>query len=79
LGSWPTTTPPNVFNLGNGQGVTVLEIIEAARRVAGAKIASERIPWRVAAPVLVASSTEARDLPGWTSVFTDMESIIDSA
>lgn len=50
----------HVFNLGNGQGFTVLEIIEAARRITGVDIAYERAPRRVGdPPVLVASDRKS--------------------
>lgn len=70
----------HVFNLGNGQGFTVLEVISAARRVTGAQIAFERAPRRVGdPPVLVASSAKARDSLGWSPQFTDIGGILDSA
>ncbi len=70
----------HVFNLGNGQGFTVLEVIKAARRVTGAEIAYERAPRRAGDPtVLVASSAKARATLGWSPGFIDMESIIGSA
>ncbi len=70
----------HVFNLGNGQGFTVLEVIEAARRVTGVDIAFERAPRRAGdPPVLVASSSKARNLLGWMPVFTDMATIVESA
>jgi UDP-glucose 4-epimerase len=70
----------HLFNLGNGQGFTVLEVIEAARRVTGVEIAFERAPRRAGdPPVLVASSARAREQLGWTPQFADIGGIIDSA
>lgn len=70
----------HVFNLGNGQGFSVLELIEAARRVTGAEIAFERAPRRAGDPaVLVAASTKAREMLGWTPKFVHMDAIIESA
>lgn len=70
----------HVFNLGNGQGFTVLEVIEAARCVTGVDITFERAPRRAGdPPVLVASSSKARNLLGWTPVFTNMAAIVESA
>lgn len=68
------------FNLGNDQGFTVLEVIEAARRVTGVDIAFERAPRRAGDPaVLVATSARAREQLGWTPDYTDIGDIIASA
>lgn len=70
----------HVFNLGNGQGFSVLEVIEAARRVTGVDIPFERAPRRAGdPPVLVASSAKARAVLGWSPAFTDIATIIESA
>lgn len=70
----------HVFNLGNGEGFTVLEVIEAARRATGADIAFERAPRRDGDPaVLVASSARARELLGWQPQYTDIGAIIETA
>ncbi len=68
------------FNLGNGQGFSVLEVIEAAQRVVGTDIAFERAPRRAGdPPVLVASSARAREVLGWTPQYTGIDEIIDTA
>lgn len=70
----------HLFNLGNGQGFTVLEVIEAARRITGCAIdfkPSERRPGDPA--VLVASSEKARRVLGWRPQFADIGEIIDTA
>lgn len=68
------------FNLGNGKGFTVLEVIEAARRVSGVDIAYEKAPRRPGDPaVLVASSARARRELGWEPRYTDIGDIIASA
>jgi UDP-glucose 4-epimerase len=70
----------HVFNLGNGQGFTVLQVIEAARRVTGADIPFERAPRRAGDPaVLVASSARAREVLGWQPAYRDIDAIIESA
>lgn len=70
----------HVFNLGNGQGFTVLEVIEAARLVTGRTIDYAREVRRPGDPaVLVASSEKARRVLGWQPQFTDMREIIDTA
>jgi UDP-glucose 4-epimerase len=70
----------HVFNLGNGQGFTVLQVIEAARQVTGVPIACERAPRRAGDPaVLVASSARARELLGWQPAYGKIEAIIETA
>jgi UDP-glucose 4-epimerase len=70
----------HVFNLGNGQGFSVLQVIEAARRVTGVEIPFDRCPRRAGDPaVLVASSTRARELLGWMPRYIDVEAIIETA
>ena len=70
----------HVFNLGNGRGFSVLEVIRAAQRVIGTEIAFERARRRPGDPaVLVASSARAREQLGWDPVFTDIDSIIETA
>jgi UDP-glucose 4-epimerase len=68
------------FNLGNGNGFSVLEVIEAARRVSGRDIPYEIAPRRAGdPPVLVASSRQAREKLGWTPKFDRVEPIIETA
>jgi UDP-glucose 4-epimerase len=69
-----------IYNLGNGHGFSVLEVIEAARRVTGHPIPAEIHPRRPGDPaVLVASSAKAiRDL-GWTPRYTQLDDIIRTA
>ena len=57
---------PLIYNLGNGQGFSVLEVIESARRVTGHPIPAEIHPRRPGDPaVLVASSEKAMRELGW--------------
>ena len=72
--------PSACFNLGNGQGFSNLEIIEAARRVTGAQIpivCEDRRPGDPA--VLVASSKKAADVLGWRPKHHLIDNIIASA
>ncbi len=70
----------HVFNLGNGNGFSVLEIIRAAEQVTGRKIAWTRAERRVGDPSgLVADATRARTTLGWQPAWTDIEKIIGSA
>lgn len=70
----------HVFNLGNGEGFTVLEVLEAARRITQTEIGFERAPRRAGdPPVLVASSHKAREQLGWVPAYSSIEAIIESA
>jgi UDP-glucose 4-epimerase len=70
----------DVFNLGNGFGFSVKEIINAARVVTGLDIKSEICIRRAGDPaVLVASSSKANRILGWEPKIKDIETIIRSA
>jgi UDP-glucose 4-epimerase len=69
-----------VYNLGNGEGYSVIEVIETARKVTGAKIPSRPYPRRAGDPVaVVASSALAKSELDWQPRYPDLESIIESA
>ncbi len=69
-----------LYNLGNGQGYSVREVIETARRVTGHPIPAVEAPRRPGdAPYLVASSEKARRELGWRPRFPRLEDIIASA
>ncbi|MEJ2860319.1 UDP-glucose 4-epimerase GalE [Actinomycetospora flava] len=69
-----------VCNLGNGTGFSVLEVIEACRRVTGHPIPARVAPRRTGDPgVLVASSARARDELGWKPAHTDLDRIVADA
>jgi len=68
------------FNLGNGNGFSVFEVIEAASKVAGRTIAYKiEAPRAGDPPVLVADAKQAGDVLGWRPAYTDIESIIATA
>ncbi len=69
-----------VYNLGNGQGYSVLEVINAAKKVTGITMPVSIGPRRAGDPaVLVASSALAKKELGWKPQFPELESIIESA
>lgn len=69
-----------IYNLGNGQGFTVLEVIESVRRVTGKPIAVEECARRPGDPaVLVASSEKIKAELGWKPQFAELDKIIASA
>lgn len=70
----------NIFNLGNGVGFTVNEVIETARRVTGHPIPAEITPRRAGDPAqLIASSEKAKTVLGWKPEHADLEEIIATA
>ena len=69
-----------IYNLGNGRGFSVLEVIEAARRVTGHPIPATLEPRRAGDPaVLVASSEKIRRELGWQPRFPELDEMIASA
>ena len=68
------------YNLGNGNGFSVKEVIETAREVTGHPIPAEITPRRAGDPAtLVADSTTIKKELGWEPQFPDLQSIIQSA
>jgi UDP-glucose 4-epimerase len=69
-----------IFNLGNGKGFSVREVIESARRVTGHAIPAELHPRRPGDPaVLVASSEKAIRELGWKPRYTQLDDILRTA
>lgn len=68
------------FNLGTGEGYTVKQVIEFARKITGKAIAQKIGPRRPGDPgVLIADGTKARSVLGWKPDRSDLETIIASA
>lgn len=68
------------YNLGNGRGYSVLEVVKAAGKVTGVDIPVTVLPKRAGDPaVLVASGRRASSELGWKPEFPELESIIESA
>ncbi|MBB6097607.1 UDP-arabinose 4-epimerase [Deinobacterium chartae] len=72
--------PSAAYNLGNGQGFSVREVIQAAERVTGRPIPVEVGPRRAGDPPrLVGDATKARNELGWTPRYADLEVILQTA
>lgn len=70
----------NIFNLGNGVGFTVKEVIETARKVTGHSIPAVVAPRRAGDPAtLIASSDKAKEILGWKPEHDSLEEIIATA
>jgi UDP-glucose 4-epimerase len=69
-----------IYNIGNGQGFTVREVIESVRRVTGKEIAVEACARRAGDPaVLVAGSEKIKQELGWKPKFAELDTIVASA
>lgn len=69
-----------IFNLGNGEGFSVKEVIEVARKITGHKIPGEVSPRRAGDPAkLIASSKKATEILKWKPKYNKLEQIIESA
>ncbi len=75
------STPESThYNLGTGNGMSVREIIAAAEKVTGKKIAYEVAARRPGDPAkLIAGSEKAKSVLGWKPQFESAEAIIESA
>lgn len=70
----------NIFNLGNGVGFTVKEVIDTARKVTGHEIPARIAERRAGDPArLIASSDKARQVLLWKPEHADLEKIISTA
>ena len=68
------------YNLGNGAGFSVQQVIDAAQRVTGKSIAVRNAPRREGDPArLVADATLARKQLAWAPKFSDLETIVAHA
>jgi UDP-glucose 4-epimerase len=71
---------PLIYNLGNGQGFSVREVVEVAREVTSHPIPVIESPRRVGDPtVLIASSEKIRRDLGWQPRVPDLKTIVQSA
>jgi len=72
--------PSTAYNLGNGNGYSVLEVIKMAEKVTGNRIPYEIGPRRTGDPaVLVASAEKAIKELGWKPQYAALETIIETA
>ncbi|HEU5335115.1 MAG TPA: UDP-glucose 4-epimerase GalE [Terriglobales bacterium] len=69
-----------IYNLGNGRGFSVRQVVEVARKVTGHSIPAEDAPRRPGDPaVLVASAEKIRRELGWKAKHPELEQIVSSA
>ncbi len=69
-----------IYNLGNGNGYSVREVIETVKKVTGRKVAAVNSARRPGDPArLVASSDKIKKELGWIPKFPDLETIVETA
>jgi|GEM_PF-1778725 len=70
----------HIFNLGNGAGYTVRQVIEAVQRVSGKTVPVTYGDRRAGdAPALVADSAKAREVLGWRPAMPALDDIVGTA
>jgi len=68
-----------VFNLGNGGGFSILEVIEASRTITGHEIPAQIVERRAGDPAkLIASSSRAKEVLEWSPKYPNIKDIIES-
>ncbi len=71
---------PASFNLGNGEGYSILDIIRATEKVTGMRVKYEYRDRRPGDPArLIGSAEKARKVLGWSPRYGDIETIIETA
>ncbi|PFG14890.1 UDP-glucose 4-epimerase GalE [Bacillus sp. es.036] len=74
------TNESGVYNLGNGKGFTVKEVIDTCRSVTEKSIKAEVAPRRAGDPAtLIASSSKAMNVLGWKPVYPELSQIVAHA
>ena len=70
----------SAFNLGNGRGFCVADVVQTAQEVSGLTTKSHLAPRRFGdPPALISDSTKAQKLLGWKPKFPDLSQLIDHA
>ncbi len=68
-----------IVNLGSENGISVMEMIESARKISGKTITANVVPRRAGDPAkMVASSAKAHSLLGWKAKYSDCDTLVSS-
>jgi UDP-glucose 4-epimerase len=74
------TGKSDAFNLGNGQGFSVQEVLSTVERITGKRVRTEDAPRRVGDPTrLVANSSKATRILDWKSRYCELDTIVAHA
>jgi UDP-glucose 4-epimerase len=69
-----------IYNLGNGKGYSVREVIDTVKKVSGTDFKVVEAQRRLGdSPVLICDSTKAKNELGWQTKWTNLEKIVESA
>ena len=69
-----------IYNLGNGNGISVREIIKSVEKISGKKVKFKEVARREGdPPILIASAKKAKDLLGWTPRYKEIDQIVKHA
>jgi UDP-arabinose 4-epimerase len=69
-----------VFNLGNGKGYSVREVVESVQRVSGKQVPFEEAPRRAGdPPELVGDASSAIETLGWAPSYSELDQIVETA
>lgn len=80
LGALEMGSQSTVYNLGNGEGFSVLDVVHAVERVTGLTVPASRGDRRVGDPAaLVSDAALARDELGWQPQITSIDDIVRTA
>jgi UDP-glucose-4-epimerase GalE len=72
--------PSDYFNLGTGQGLSVLEVVEQVMRTSGSRFPVKRMPRRAGdPPALVADPSKANSVLGWVPTHSSIQEIVETA
>lgn len=70
----------DVFNLGNGQGFSVFEVIDSVQKITGKQVVKKLGPRRLGDPeLLVGDAKKAKAILMWTPKYADIETIVKTA
>lgn len=76
----PASKVQTQYNLGNGRGFTIKQVVESARKITGHAIPTVAGPRRPGDPAtLIASAEAANEDLGWTPRFSNLDDIVQSA
>ena len=80
VGALEAGSQADIFNLGNGRGFSVLEVIHSVERATGLKVPVTRGNRRAGDPAaLISDATKARNILGWHPQFAGLAHIVDTA
>jgi UDP-glucose 4-epimerase len=68
-----------IYNVGSGNGVTVMDVVDTVRRLSGRPVPVEHLPPKPEPRVLMADSSRIRTELGWSPTWSKLDQIVDDA